>query len=141
MCLFYELWHFFVFQKYFYQNINRVAYLQSIVWWKLKSSNAKLLYRCWDSLLEWYKKSQRNMILWIKVLQRPNEEMLFEKMKEPLTELDESRLIQLSMDRPSVNCNVLEKLVAYLMNNDLPETIDIESCNQHIWHRAFQTAI
>ena len=57
-------------------------------------------------------------------MQRPNEEMLFEKMKEPLTELDESRLIQLSMDRPSVNCNVLEKLVAYLMNNDLPETID-----------------
>ena len=141
MCLFYELWHFFLFQKYFYQSINRVTYLQSIVWWKLKSSNAKLLYRCWDSLLEWYKKSQRNMILWIKVLQRPNEEMLFEKMKEPLTELDESRLIQLSMDRPSVNCNVLEKLVAYLMNNDLPETIDIESCNQHIWHRAFQTAI
>ena len=74
-------------------------------------------------------------------MQRPNEEMLFEKMKEPLTELDESRLIQLSMDRPSVNCNVLEKLVAYLMNNDLPETIDIESCNQPIWHRAFQTAI
>ena len=74
-------------------------------------------------------------------MQRPNEEMLFEKMKEPLTELDESRLIQLSMDRPSVNCNVLEKLVAYLMNNDLPETIDIVSCNQHICHRAFQTAI
>ena len=74
-------------------------------------------------------------------MQRPNEEMLFEKMKEPLTELDESRLIQLSMDRPSVNCNVLEKLVAYLMNNDLPETIDIESCNQHIWHRAFQARI
>ena len=67
--------------------------------------------------------------------------MLFEEIKESLTELDESRLIQLSMDGPSVNWNVLEKLDDYLTNIDLPETIDIGSCNQHILHGAFQTAI
>ena len=67
--------------------------------------------------------------------------MLFEKIKESLTELDESRLIQLSMDGPSVNWNVLEKLDDYLTNIDLPGTIDIGSCNQHILHGAFQTAI
>ena len=67
--------------------------------------------------------------------------MLFEKIKESVTELDESRLIQLSMDDPSVNWNVLEKVDDYLMNKDLPETIHIGSCNQHILHGAFQTAI
>ena len=55
--------------------------------------------------------------------------MLFETIKESLTELDESRLIKRSMDGPSVNWNVLEKLDDYLMNKDLPETIHIGSCN------------
>ena len=45
------------------------------------------------------------------------------------------------MDDPSVNWNVLEKVDDYLMNKDLPETIHIGSCNQHILHGAFQTAI
>ena len=54
-----------------------------------------------------------------KFLQHSNAEMLLEKIKESLTELDESRLIQLSMDSPSVNWNVLEKLVNYLTNKDL----------------------
>ena len=45
------------------------------------------------------------------------------------------------MNGPSVNWNVLEKLDDYLMNKDLPETIHIGNCNQHILHRAFQTAI
>ena len=60
--------------------------------------------------------------------------MLFEKIKESLTELDESRLIQLSMDGPSVNWNVLEKIDDYLMNKDVPGTIHIGGCNQHILH-------
>ena len=74
-------------------------------------------------------------------MQYLNVEILFEKIEESLTELDESRLIELSMDGPSVNCNVLEKLDDYLMIKDLPETIHIRSCDQDILHRAFQTAI
>ena len=74
-------------------------------------------------------------------LKCPNAEMLFEKIKESLTELDESKLIQLSMDGPLVNWNVLEKLDDHLTNKDLPETIDIGSCSQHILHTAFQTTI
>ena len=45
------------------------------------------------------------------------------------------------MDGPCVNWNVLEKLDDYLMNKDLPETIDIGGCNQHIFQGALQTAI
>ena len=60
--------------------------------------------------------------------------MLFEKIKESLTELDESRLIQLSMNGPSVNWNVLEKIDDYLMSKDVPETIHVGGCNQHILH-------
>ena len=67
--------------------------------------------------------------------------MLFEKIKEYLTELDEGGLIQLSINGPSVTWNVLEKLDDYLKNKDLPETIHIGCCNQHILHGAFQTAI
>ena len=67
--------------------------------------------------------------------------MLFEKIKESLTELDESRLIQFSMDGPSVNWNVLEKVDDYLMSKDLHETIHIGSCSQHILHEACQTVI
>ena len=74
-------------------------------------------------------------------MQYLNVEILFEKIEESLTELDESRLIELSMDGPSVKCNVLEKLDDYLMIKDLPETIHIRSCDQDILHRAFQTAI
>ena len=58
--------------------------------------------------------------------------MLFEKIKEFLTELDESRLIQLFMDGSSVNWNVLEKLDDYLTNRDLPETTHVGSFNQHM---------
>ena len=76
-----------------------------------------------------------------KFLQRPNTEILFEKIRESLTELHEDRLIQLSMDGPSVYWNVLEKLDDYLTNKDIPETIYIGSCNQHILHGAFQTAV
>ena len=74
-------------------------------------------------------------------MQRPNAEMLFEKIKNSLTELGESRLIQISIDGPSVNCNVLVKLEDDLKSKDLPETIHIGSCNQHILHEAFQTVI
>ena len=45
------------------------------------------------------------------------------------------------MDGSCVNWNVLEKLDDYLMNKDLPETIHIGGCNQHIFHGALQTAI
>ena len=76
-----------------------------------------------------------------KFLRHPNSEMLFEKIKKSFTELNESRLIQLSMDCPSVNWNVLENLDDYLINKDLLETIHIGRCNQHILHGAFQTAI
>ena len=56
------------------------------------------------------------------------------RLNQSLTELDESRLIQLSMDSTSVNWNVLEKLDDCLTNKDLPGTIHIGSYNQHILH-------
>ena len=44
------------------------------------------------------------------------------------------------MDDPSVNWNVLEKVDDYLMNKDLPETIHVGSCNQHILQTAIQSS-
>ena len=103
----------------------------------IQSCQMDITIRDWDDV----KNLVQTQYFDSKFLQRPNAEMLFEKIKEFLTELDESRLVQLSMDGPSVNWNVLEKLDDYLMNKDLPETIHIGNCSQHILHRAFQTAI
>ena len=142
MCLFYELWHCSAFQKYSYQSNNIVTLLYSLSY--DESLNA-VVQSCQIDVGICYWDDVKNLVQTryfdSKFLQCPNAEMLFEKIKESLTELDESRLIRLSMDGPSVNWNVLEKLDDYLTNMELPETIHIGSCNQHILHRAFQTAI
>ena len=45
------------------------------------------------------------------------------------------------MDRPSVNCNFLDKLGNCLNEKDIPSTIQIGSCDQHILHGALKTAM
>ena len=45
------------------------------------------------------------------------------------------------MDKPSVNWNVLDKFDNYLNEKDIPLTIQIGSCNQHILHATLKTAM
>ena len=60
---------------------------------------------------------------------RPNADNLFEQWECALKELSESKILHLSMDGPSVNWNVLDKLDDYLNEKDIPSTIQIEvSC-------------
>ena len=49
------------------------------------------------------------------------------RRNQSLTELDESSLIQFSMDGPSVNRNVLEKLDDYLTNKNYLELCILEA--------------
>lgn len=67
--------------------------------------------------------------------------VLLEKIKPTSKELPEVCLLQLSMDESSVNWKVLEMLDDHLIEKGLPKTLSIDSCNQHIFHGAIQTAV
>ena len=69
-----------------------------------------------------------------KFVSRLNADNLFEQLEYVLKELSESKILHLSMDGPSVNWNVLDKLDNYLNEKDIPSTIQIGSCHQHILH-------
>ena len=53
-------------------------------------------------------------------------------------DLKDENLLQLAMDGPSVNWNVLEMLDDQRAGKDLSKTLNIESCNQHIVHGALK---
>ena len=62
------------------------------------------------------------------------------KFLSPLKELDCHRIIQISMDGPSVNWSFLEKVKSDLDRdpND-PHLLELGSCSLHIVHGAFKT--
>ena len=76
-----------------------------------------------------------------KFLERPNAEHLFNCINEAIAGLKEDKLLQLAMDGPSVNWNVLDMLDDSLVEKGFGKTINIGSCAQHIVHGALQTGI
>ena len=54
---------------------------------------------------------------------------------------DASKIIQVSMDCPSVNLKFYQELVKYREEIELQRMIDIGSCGLHIVHGAFQTGV
>ena len=76
-----------------------------------------------------------------KFVSRPNADSLFEQLEYILKELSESKILHLSMDGPSVNWNVLNKLNNHLNEKVIPLTTQIGSCNQHILHGALKMAM
>ena len=62
-----------------------------------------------------------------------------EKFENFLTGLNPSKMIQVSMDRPSVNLKFLESLCNLRESERLPGLIDIDLCQLHAMHGAFQT--
>lgn len=76
-----------------------------------------------------------------KVKATSDAKVLLEKIKPTSKELPEVCLLQLSMDESSVNWKVLEMLDDHLIEKGLPKTLSIDSCNQHIFHGAIQTAV
>ena len=76
-----------------------------------------------------------------KFVSRPNADNLFQQLEYILKELFKIKFCRLSMDKPSVNWNVLDKFDNYLNEKDIPLTIQIGSCNQHILHATLKTAM
>ena len=76
-----------------------------------------------------------------KFLERPNADNLFTCICESISGLWELKFLQLSMDGPSVNWVVLDKLDDLLVENGHTKTVHIGSCAQHTVHGSFQTGI
>ena len=76
-----------------------------------------------------------------KFLKRPNSDNLFTCIRESISGLSESKFFQLSMDGPSVNWVILDKLDVLLVENGHTKTVHIGSSAQHTVHGSFQTRV
>lgn len=56
-----------------------------------------------------------------------------------LNELEETNMIQISMDGPNTNLKLLSEVQNERQKNKLSSLIDIGSCNLHLIHGAFKT--
>ena len=74
-------------------------------------------------------------------LKRPNSQNLHVKLLESLSALDLGKLIQVSMDGPNVNWDVLSLHSSYREKNEFSRLINIGSCGLHVLHGALQTRI
>ena len=72
-------------------------------------------------------------------LDRPNAENLFESIRVASNGLQQENLLQLAMDGPDVNWEVLKKTYEILAKNYYSKTINIGSYPQHTVHTAFKT--
>ena len=72
-------------------------------------------------------------------LLRPNAENLKSELIESMSNLDMAKFLQLSMDGPNTNWNVLDLVNGHLVENGHKNLVEIGSCSLHVVHGAFQT--
>ena len=60
-------------------------------------------------------------------------------LEDSVKKIDATRMIQVSMDGPNTNLTVLEKNKKKRVEGELPQFIDIGTCNLHTVHGAFET--
>ena len=72
-------------------------------------------------------------------LLRPNAENLKCELVASRTGLDMAKFLQLSMDGPNTNWNVLNLVSNHLVENGYKNLIQIDSCSLHAVRGAFQT--
>ena len=63
---------------------------------------------------------------------------LLESMITSLAMINGINLTQLSMDGPNVNCLLLDLLKKQHKQQELPQLLNIGSCNLHVIHSAFK---
>ena len=74
-----------------------------------------------------------------RVLKRPNSINLLDRLLGGLSPLDMDKMIQLSMDGPNVNWDVLKRLSLSREEKESSKLINIGSCGLHVVHGALQT--
>ena len=63
---------------------------------------------------------------------------LLEKFNEATESVNHNNVVHVSMDGPSVNHKFYRDLVLYRKNQNLPQLVDIGTCNLHNIHNAFK---
>ena len=74
-------------------------------------------------------------------LKRPNSHNLHGKLLEFLLRLDLEKFLQVSMDRPNVNWDVLKLHSSYREQNEFSKLNNIGSCGLHVLHGALRTGL
>ena len=72
-------------------------------------------------------------------LEKTNAENLFQSVKDASNGLRREKVLQLAMDGPNVNWEVLKKTDKMLVGDNYSKTVNIGSCHQHTAHSAFET--
>ena len=72
------------------------------------------------------------------IIKRPSSTNLLQKLIEPLSSFSHSNVLQLSMDGPNVNLDVLKQYHQYRVEKEHPMIVNIGSCGLHILHGALQ---
>ena len=84
------------------------------------------------------KKQTETRYLTLEFLYRPNAENLGNSFSSALKHLDQQNLLQLSMDGPSVNWNVLDIVSEKRNENEFEQLLVIGSYSQHVLHGVFK---
>ena len=66
---------------------------------------------------------------------------ILEHFNKSIEKIDPSKVIQVSMDGPSVNLKFYDKLVKFRQECELPQLINIGICGLHVNHGALKTGI
>ena len=74
-------------------------------------------------------------------LKHPNSENLHEKLLQNLSDLKLEKLLQISMDGPNVNWDVLKCHSQYREEKELAQLVIIGSCDLHVVNGAFRTGM
>ena len=74
-----------------------------------------------------------------KCMRRPNADVLLKNLDESISSLNRGQFLQLAMDGPQVNTNILKLLEDKLVSKNMSKTVNIGSCTQHVVHGALKT--
>ena len=64
---------------------------------------------------------------------------MLSSLEDSVKKIDDTRMIQVSMDGPNTNLNVLEEYQKKRVKGELPQFMDIGTCNLHTVHGALET--
>ena len=74
-----------------------------------------------------------------KFMRQSNADVLLKNLDESISSLNRGQFLQLAMDGPQVNTNILKLLDDKLVSENLSKTVNIGSCAQHTIHGALKT--
>ena len=74
-----------------------------------------------------------------KFMRRPTADVLLKNLDESILSLNRGQFLQLAMDGPHINGNVLKLLDDKLVSENLSKTVNMGSCAQHVVHGVLKT--